>query len=59
MSKNKEYLKILSAIEEILPNIKARCEEIESLRRLPTDVAQNLKNTGVFSMNFPKTWGGG
>ncbi|WP_265463193.1 acyl-CoA dehydrogenase family protein [Aeromonas salmonicida] len=58
MSKNKEYLKILSAIEEILPNIKARCKEIESLRRLPTDVAQTLKNTGVFSMNFPKTWGG-
>ncbi|MCG9678422.1 acyl-CoA dehydrogenase family protein [Vibrio sp. Isolate24] len=58
MSQNKEYLKIFSALEEVLPHIEPRLNEIEQLRRLPADVAQSLKNTGVFAMNFPRSWGG-
>ncbi|MYM58840.1 acyl-CoA dehydrogenase [Vibrio sp. OCN044] len=58
MKTNQEYLKIFSAIEEVLPQIAARTDEIEGLRRLPADIAQTLKNTGIFAMNFPASWGG-
>lgn len=58
MNQNEAYSKILCALEEVLPNIESRLDEIEALRRLPADIAQSLKNTGVFSINFPLSWGG-
>jgi len=35
-----------------------RSDEIEQARRLPQDVVELLRNTGVFRMGFAESWGG-
>lgn len=46
------------ALKELLPAIKARREEIEKARRLPADLAQELRKTGIFALGVPKAVGG-
>ncbi|MFY9586104.1 MAG: acyl-CoA dehydrogenase family protein [Actinomycetota bacterium] len=45
-------------LQELLPRIRARREEIEEGRRLPKDLAADLANTGVFRLGVPAALGG-
>lgn len=49
---------ILARAEDIAPRLRERAEEIERLRRLPDDVLDMLRDTGVFRMAFSRAWGG-
>lgn len=49
---------ILARAEELAPRLRERAEEIERLRRLPDDVVDMLRDTGVFRMAFARSWGG-
>ncbi|MFD6892716.1 acyl-CoA dehydrogenase family protein [Streptomyces sp. NPDC059957] len=49
---------ILARAEEAAPVLLARGEEIERARRLPADVVELMRSTGVFRMAMPKSWGG-
>lgn len=48
----------LQAIQELLPAIRARREEIEQGRQLPRDLVDDLKRTGVFTLGVPRAFGG-
>lgn len=45
-------------IQELLPDIRARREEIERGRRLPIDVVGRLADTGTFRLAIPRALGG-
>lgn len=45
-------------IQELLPSIEARREEIERRRRLPRDLVDELIETGVFRLAVPRGLGG-
>ena len=45
-------------VEALLPAIRARGDEIASLRQLPRDLVDSLKGAGAFRMSMPATWGG-
>ncbi|GAA2911366.1 hypothetical protein GCM10020221_03920 [Streptomyces thioluteus] len=49
---------ILRRAKEAAPLLAARSEEIEQARRLPDDVVELLRSTGVFRMAYPKAWQG-
>jgi alkylation response protein AidB-like acyl-CoA dehydrogenase len=49
---------ILTRAQAIAPRLRARAEEIERSRRLPDDVVELLRGTGVFRMGFSRRWGG-
>lgn len=49
---------VLERIDAILPLIRSRRHEIEQARRLPQDLAQALRQTGVFSLTVPRAIGG-
>ncbi|MFD5074453.1 acyl-CoA dehydrogenase family protein [Streptomyces sp. NPDC058371] len=49
---------ILAASKAVVPKLRARSVEIEDDRRLPADVVELLRGTGVFRMGFPKELGG-
>ena len=42
----------------LLPEIRERGDEIASLRRLPRDLVDTLKQAGAFRMPMPMAWGG-
>jgi alkylation response protein AidB-like acyl-CoA dehydrogenase len=46
------------SIQELLPAIRARREEIERGRRLPLDLVGELRKTGIFSLAAPRAIGG-
>lgn len=46
------------ALTALLPDIVARRDEIERARRIPSDLAQKLKATGVFTIQVPRAIGG-
>jgi alkylation response protein AidB-like acyl-CoA dehydrogenase len=48
----------LQAIQELLPAIRARREEIEQQRQLPRDLVDDLKRAGVFTLGVPRAFGG-
>jgi indole-3-acetate monooxygenase len=50
--------RLLAAIDELAPEIRAAAEEIETGRRLPMPLVQKMKRAGFFSMAMPKEWGG-
>ena len=50
--------KVLSAVRDLLPGIRARATEAERTRRIPAETIAELKVAGVFSMLQPKRWGG-
>ena len=51
-------IRILTAVRELEPEIRAASEEIEQGRRLPLDLVEKMKHAGLFSMAMPKEWGG-
>jgi indole-3-acetate monooxygenase len=49
---------VMKGIEDLLPTIRARRDEIEQARKLPRDLVDELAKTGVFSLLTPKDLGG-
>src|SRR3954453_22090022 len=49
---------IARRVSVLLPEIEARGDEIAAVRRLPRDLVDALKATGVFRMSMPELWGG-
>jgi len=49
---------ILARAKAVAPLLRERSEEIEKNRRLPEDVVELLRGTGVFRMGFSRRWGG-
>jgi len=49
---------VIKNIEDLLPTIRSRREDIEQARRLPRDLVDELVKTGVFTLNVPKDLGG-
>lgn len=45
-------------LNELLPQIKARREEIEEARRMPKDLVADMAATGMWKMGFPAELGG-
>jgi alkylation response protein AidB-like acyl-CoA dehydrogenase len=45
-------------IADLLPRIRDRRDEIEKARRIPRDVADSLRNTGLFTLAVPRVFGG-
>jgi indole-3-acetate monooxygenase len=45
-------------LDELLPRIRERRQEIEEARRLPKDLVADLTATGIFRLGFPKALGG-
>jgi alkylation response protein AidB-like acyl-CoA dehydrogenase len=50
--------RLLAAVREKGPAIAARGGEIESARRLPPDLVEELRSIGLFRMLLPRRWGG-
>jgi len=48
---------LLHAAIELGPKIRAAGDEMEQMRRLPPHLAQTMKDTGVFGMVLPRSWG--
>jgi alkylation response protein AidB-like acyl-CoA dehydrogenase len=49
---------ISKRIENLLPAIRARRQEIEQARRMPRDLVEELRKTGMFSLSVPRAFGG-
>lgn len=49
---------ILARARAVAPLLRERAGEIEQDRRLPADVVEMLRGTGVFRMTFGHNWGG-
>jgi alkylation response protein AidB-like acyl-CoA dehydrogenase len=49
--------KLLQAAIELGPKIRAAGDEMERMRRVPPHLAQAMKDTGVFGMVLPRSWG--
>jgi indole-3-acetate monooxygenase len=49
---------ILARAKALAPVLRAQSAKIEQLRRLPEDVVEALRQTGVFRMGFTREWGG-
>src|SRR3990167_1479628 len=47
-----------TALQPLLAELAARAGEMETVRRLPADLARKLAATGVFRMVTPKRFGG-
>jgi indole-3-acetate monooxygenase len=49
---------ILARAVALAPILRERAEEIEEARKLPADLVERLRDTGVFRTTFPGSWGG-
>src|SRR5262245_36551733 len=49
---------ILGSIHTLLPAIRLRSEEIEQSRRMPRDLIQDVRRTGMFGLGVPRAIGG-
>ena len=49
---------IVGNIEQLVPTIRARRDDIERARRLPADLATALRKTGIFSLAVSRAIGG-
>ena len=49
---------ITQQIESLLPRLRSRREEIEQARRMPRDLAEDLRKTRVFALSVPRAIGG-
>ncbi len=49
---------LLQGLQDLLPAIRARREEIEQARRMPRDLIDDLGKTGIFSLSIPRAIGG-
>ena len=50
--------RLLADVQDLAPSITARIAEIESGRRIPLDLVEQLKAIGVFRMLVPRSHGG-
>jgi alkylation response protein AidB-like acyl-CoA dehydrogenase len=50
--------RLLADIRELGPHITSRAAEIEAGRRIPLDLVEALRSTGVFRMFVPQSHGG-
>src|SRR3977135_2142668 len=50
--------RLLADIRELAPHVTSRAAEIEAGRRIPTDLVEVLRSTGVFRMFVPQSHGG-
>ena len=48
---------VLANVQALLPEIKARAEEIEQARAVPRDLAEKLRSAGVFRRYVPRSRG--
>ncbi|WP_086668112.1 acyl-CoA dehydrogenase family protein [Lentzea kentuckyensis] len=49
---------LIERAKALAPMLRERSAEIETLRRLPQDIVDTLRDNGVFRMCFGKHWGG-
>jgi indole-3-acetate monooxygenase len=49
---------LLERLRQLLPAIRGRREDIERGRRLPRDLVEVLRETGIFSLEVPRAIGG-
>src|ERR1700756_151892 len=49
---------VLDNVRALLPEIKARAEEIEQARAVPRDLTEKLRSAGVFRRYVPRSHGG-
>src|SRR5580693_2119490 len=49
---------VLDNVRALLPEIKARAQEIEQARAVPRDLAEKLRTAGVFRRYVPRSHGG-
>jgi alkylation response protein AidB-like acyl-CoA dehydrogenase len=49
---------ILKSVGELLPAIRSRSPEIEQARRMPRDLVDQMRKTGVFTLTVPRAIGG-
>lgn len=49
---------ILASVRELLPTIRNKSAEIEQARRMPRDLVDQLRKTGVFGLTIPRAIGG-
>ena len=49
---------IMGRVRRLAPRIRERVREIEHRRRLPADLVEELRETGVFRAAMPADWGG-
>src|SRR3979409_1699913 len=50
--------RLLADIRRMAPMIAARAAEIEAARRVPLDLVETLRSSGIFRMLAPKSHGG-
>ena len=48
----------MRGLNALLPAIRSRREEIEQARRMPRDLIEDIRKTGVFGLGIPKSLGG-
>lgn len=49
---------VLNSIRSLLPAIRERRQEIEQARRMPRDLVDELRKTGMFALGVPRALGG-
>ena len=49
---------ILARAQALAPHLRERSADIERARRLPDDIVDMLRGTGVYRMGFNREWGG-
>ena len=49
---------IIEAAKALVPEVAARAQEMEDVRRLPADLAQKMAEAGIFRMAVPAAFGG-
>ena len=49
---------VIDSIQNLLPTLRGRRQDIEQARRLPADVAASLRSTGIYSLGVPRAIGG-
>ena len=49
---------LLKTIQNLLPAIRTRRQEIEQARRMPRDLVEELRKTGIFRLAVPRAIGG-
>jgi indole-3-acetate monooxygenase len=48
---------VLRSAVELGPKIQAARDEMERIRRIPPEIGQAMRDVGIFSMAFPRSWG--
>jgi len=51
--------RLFEQLESLRSEIRSRSDEIEKSRRLPQDLVNKLRRTGIFSLGVPRAFGGG